>query len=230
MTRAVKEFERLLYNRLLPEFCSDPARRCELKGFRRGSVNVGEEDARYFLLAYEAGLVKHRARGEYVCLRSAGFEQFFWEGQRTADPRPFTLWLEPVITIAGLARLHFDFGWPAELIATQSADWAFDLVAFLPDRSTEFVAGEVKKTSREVEQLIELMMFFGRHASAAPPKAGKARNAYKKIAALRARQPPLFWALGPNGLSRAFEAKYGANESVELVPVANHALSFPGAD
>lgn len=226
---AVTQFKSLLYDRLIPEFCSDPGRRFELAGFQRESVKVSEEDARYFLLAFNAGLVEHCGGGNYKCPQSACIERFLWEGRRASDPRRYTLSLEPVISVAGLARLHFDYGWPAELIATQSSDYALDLVAFLPGAPSEFIAGEVKKTRRELERLVELMMLFGRDATAGLPPSAKQeeRNAYKKIAALRSRQPPSFWALGPDGLSRVFKVNYSAGEFVDLVKVAEDALKFP---
>jgi hypothetical protein len=123
-------FEKLLNDRLIPEFCACPIRQLDTASFKWSSVRVGEEDCRYFMMAWEAGIIQHIGRGLYRASLSAASEQFFWEGPKSLTPRPFTLWLEPIITVAGLARLHFDHGWPAHLIGTQSSDWAFDLVAY----------------------------------------------------------------------------------------------------
>ena len=220
-------FEKLLYDFLIPEFCSDPKRLCHDSGFSRSSVKVSEQDARYFLMAWHSHLIEHQGRGLYRAANSAASEQFFWQGRRTDEGRTFTLWLEPVITVAGLARLHFDYGWPKHLIGTQSVDWAFDLVTFLPGQSTEFIAGEVKKTDSELDELIRLMKAFGQNPATTEPAAGKARNAFKKVTALRLRRAPLFWALGPGGLSRMFEVSYGADDVLDLLPIAECALRFP---
>lgn len=199
-------FQELLSSVLVPAFCADPSRSCTPASFR-GSSAVSAFDARWFLRGWEAGLLQHRGRGLYRAPRSAASEQFFWTGSKVEGVRSFTLWREPVITVAALARLHLEFGWPATLIGTQSVDWAFDLVAFRPGDTTEAIAGEVKKTVREVDDLIELMTQYGRDPTLAEPTGGKARNAWRKVAALRARAAPLFWAVGPDGYGRVFRVR-----------------------
>ncbi|MEH6792468.1 hypothetical protein [Parasphingorhabdus sp.] len=121
----LSSFYQILTDRLIPEFCSDPNRGLDVAGFQQKSIKVAEEDARYFMMAWNAGLIEHQGRGLYRAPNSAASEQFFWSGSRKAQPRSFTVWLEPVITVAGLARLNFDYGWPTCLIGTQSPDWAF---------------------------------------------------------------------------------------------------------
>jgi hypothetical protein len=221
-------FEQVIYGRLIAEFCSHRVRGCDPAGFNRASMLVGPQDAQYFLRAFEGGLVKHQGRGLYRAAASATSEQFFWEGRKAMNPRPFTLWLEPIITVAGVARLHFDYRWPKHLIGTQSADWAFDLVTFMPGQSDEFIAGEVKKTPTEIHQLLKLMQRFGEDPIAGLPRAGKERNAYMKISALRARRPPIFWALGPDGLSKVYRVGYGRGGAVNLIAADESALMFPG--
>ena len=228
MTDARSTFEDLVYDQLIPEFCSDPGRHLDAAGFRPESLTISEEDARYFLLAWQSGLIEHQGRGLYVAKQSSTKEQFFWEGRRDERPKRFTLWLEPVITVGGLARLHFDFSWPSELIGSQSKDWAFDLVAVLPGRNGEYIAGEVKKSSREIDDLIILMEEYGRYPDEEEPaNSGKRRNAFKKVRALRARQAPLFWALGPNSDSRVFQVGYQDDGSLSFTSVSNAALQFP---
>jgi len=115
--------------------------------------------------------------------------------------------VEPVITVATLARLHFDLGWPKELLGTQSKDWAFDVTTYLsPDHENEYIACEVKKSVAEIDQLVELMSRFGKVPSPERIVTPKARelNAFKKLQALRARRPPLFWAAGPASVGSAF--------------------------
>jgi hypothetical protein len=219
-------FEQLLVELLIPQFCSDPDRHLEVSGYRGSRQQLGEEDARYFLLAWHSGLIEHQDRGIYRAARSATTEQFFWEGPRAAEPRAFSLWLEPLITIGGLARLHFDHQWPAHLIGTQSIDSAFDIVAFLPDSSSEFIAGEVKKTVKEVDELVRLMEMFGREPASPEPSSGKPRNAFKKLTALRSRKVPVFWALGPNGYGNVYDVSYEQNGVVNLGRVPNSFLNW----
>jgi hypothetical protein len=221
-------FEDLLYDRLIPEFCSDAARGCEVSGYRGSSSNISDEDAHYFLRALEAGLVHHDGGGRYRCPQSATFEQLFWEGRKGLQPRPFTLWLEPVITIAGLARLCFDYAWPIELMGTQSADWAFDLVTMLPGQRSEHIAAEVKKTGKEIDDLLRLMCHYGNDPQAPEPKSGKERNAFKKVQALRLRRPPIFWALGPAGSSHVFNMRYRQGGLLVFLTADESALTFGG--
>jgi len=219
-------FEALLYDILLPAFCSDPRRGCEIKGFDRASIKVSEYDAALFLKAWEHNLVTPIRPGLYRTSAGRAGEQFFWEGQRGPGVRRFTLWLEPIITIGSLARLHFEFGWPKHLIGTQSFDGAFDVLAFLPGSDDEFIAGEVKKTVREAELLLDLMFAFGRDPTAPEPRVGKERNAYKKIAALRARKAPIFWLVGPDGYSCVLKVTYSEDGSVHFEQGSLETLQF----
>src|SRR5581483_4665776 len=123
---------------------------------------------------------------------------------------------EPIITVAVLARLHFELGWPKELLGTQTkGGWAFDVATYLSGGSeVEYIACEVKKTSAEVSRLLELMDRFGKdpHATVAP----KEQNAFRKVKALRHRRPPFFWAVGPGRLSHAFIVEYVEDDVVLL--------------
>lgn len=128
--------------------------------------------------------------------------------------------------MAALARLKLDHGWPADRIGTQSIDWAFDLVAFTQADGSEFIPGEVKKTRRELGDLIALMRTFGADPTLVDPPAGKQRNAWKKAVALRARRAPLFWAVGPDRAGGAYRVCYATAGSFELAPVDTSALDY----
>ena len=65
--------------------------------------------------------------------------------------------LEPIITIAAVARLHLDYSWPIECIGMQSADRAFDVVAYDPNETEVCIAGEVKPTSKQLDTLVANM-------------------------------------------------------------------------
>jgi hypothetical protein len=228
MENSITTFEALLYDTLLPDFCSEPKRRCERKGFREESVRIVEEDASYFMQAWNSGLVERAGPGLYTATQSSGSEQFFWEGRKSEELRSFTLWLEPIITFGGLARLHHDYSWPKTQIGTQSVDWAFDIVAFKSDGPDEHIAGEVKKTRKEVDELLCLMQHYGSEPGAVEPdKSGKERNAFKKVTGLRSRRAPIFWALGPDGYSKVFTTKFEDGGVVEFNPADDDALRFP---
>lgn len=219
-------FRKLLHDELIPQFCSDPLRNCDVNGFQHGTAHVADIDVLDFMRAWTGGLIHHEGRGLYRASRSAASEQFFWTGPRKSTPRTFSLWHEPVITVAALARLHFDFMWPKSLIGTQSCDWAFDLVAFPHESDCEQIAGEVKKSVAEVETLIRLMKEIGSNPELAAPLPGKALNAYKKVVGLRARKAPIFWAVGPNKCSHVFHVHYTAEGCVTLQTTTADALRY----
>lgn len=229
VTNYKRAFDCLITNRLIPEFCENPEKPLAPESFKSETLkNVSEDDARYFLMAIKAGLIEHQGCGHYRAPLSKAAEQFFWEGRKAIQPQPFTLWVEPIITVAGLARLHSDHGWPKRLLGTQPDSWAFDLAAFHLDLQTMFIACEVKKTAKEIENLLAFMLEFCLDPGAEEPKAGKARNAYKKVLGLRTYRPKLFWALGPDRRSKVFHVRYGARGQIELMPTSDSALRFPG--
>ncbi len=228
MKSYVQLFEELIYDEMIVDFCSDENRKCNISTFNKSSVKVAEQDAMHFLTAWNGGLIKHVGRGLYRTQRSAAAEQFFWSGSKSSNPRSFNLWLEPIITVAALAKLHYDYSWPQNLIGTQSVDWAFDLVAFQSGSENEFIAGEVKKTKSEIEHLLILIEKFGRDPQLPLPPSGKERNAFKKVAGLRSRNAPIFWAVGPDGMSKVFRVIYHYDEVIELIPTTIKDLLYLG--
>lgn len=162
-------FEYRILNDLLPAFCNHPhrsAKNYHVSGFKPNFSAIDDIDAENFLKAMDAGLVspveRRRRAPLYEAPQSRAGEQLFWEHDKNAIPRPLTLWIEPIITIATLSTLHFDFGWPRELLGTQSVDWAFDVAAYVAsDLENEYIACEVKKTVEEVDRLVESMRKFG---------------------------------------------------------------------
>jgi hypothetical protein len=113
-------------------------------------------------------------------------------------PRPVYLWIEPIITIAAVARLHLGYGWPKELPGMQSEAYAFDLTAFKPQTpKNEYIAGEVKATTSELDRFflaLQQSCAAGEHECAVAPPLR--RNADKKWLGLRRCRTPLFWAIG----------------------------------
>jgi hypothetical protein len=100
VTTTFQLFKDRILGDLLPTFCNHPSRGWGCEGFKEDWKNVSEKDAADFLLALDAGLIEHQGRGLYRAPKSMASEQFFWSGKKSALPRPVTLWVEPIITVA----------------------------------------------------------------------------------------------------------------------------------
>lgn len=225
------EFMRRLREEWLPAYCNDPKRSYSVGGFRLGDDSLTENDARDFLRALDAGVVRQADRQRFQMAHGLASETLFWEGEKKINPRPISLWLETVITIAAAGRLHLDFGWPVELLGMQSKDYAFDVMAFKPpDFESEYVAVEVKKSCREVEHLLRNLhgCCAGEHDASC--EKGTRKNAHRKWVALCARRPRLFWAVGPSPESQLFEVlATDEGAQIRLQPVAETRLRFQSA-
>lgn len=231
VTTAFQAFKDRILGDLLPIFCDDPSRGWGRGGFKEDWKHVTETDAADFLLALDTGLIEHQGRGLYRAPRSKASEQFFWSGTKNILPRPVTLWVEPIITVAVLSRLHFKWGWPKDLIGTQSQKWAFDVTAYrASDLSNEYVACEVKKTVVELDQLVELMQRFSTDRDPGDAlKSSREKNAFRKLKGLQARHASIFWAVGPNGANKVFRMTYTDGGAVIFNPASDDALTYPGA-
>jgi hypothetical protein len=212
----------------LPAYCHDPARRYDPSGFKGGLRSLSAHDAADFIYALDSGLVRDIGGGRYRAPRSKATEVLFWEGPKTAIPRTITLWREPVITIAALARLRRDHGWPAALLGLQSADWAFDLVAYVASQSNAIaIAGEVKKSANELVNMVRYLQDFATDpAKVAACQKGAELNAARKWTALAAVRAPLFWAVGPAGLSELHSVKYDELGPRNFACVPSSALRY----
>ena len=118
---AIDEFRNRLASVWLPSFCAPRAHEgIGIDGFLWGTAGrLTDHDARWFLAAVDAGLVIEAA-GFFTAPMSVHKEQLFSQGLRNKQPRTFTLWTEPIITIGALGRLHLEFGWPADRLGCQS--------------------------------------------------------------------------------------------------------------
>lgn len=205
MSGAISEFTDLIYSRLLPSFCGAPHRNLSMTGFIEASIKkLSEYDAGWFLTAIKTGIVSE-SDGFFLAPRSSAKEQIFWEGSRNQDPRPITLWIEPIITIGALARLRMEFGWPVEYLGAQSKTWAFDLVCYRDSSAEEKIVCEVKKNDGEIDNLLIYMNHYcGKPPQSEEPENPKERNAYRKVQGIRRSWPEVFWALGPQGRGQVF--------------------------
>jgi|SRR5450631_3284654 len=205
MTDSLSEFVSRVETDLLPSYCR--AKGYPEAGFKRESLGkVTSADARNCLRAIDEALLERLPNQRFTMPRNTATEILFWEGSTQKVPRPITLWLEPVITFAAIARLHFDFGWPKELLATQPKSWAFDISASFADHGDrEHIVGEVKKSSKEIDVLLrDLNSFCSEPRNEEPPKGDPRRNAFKKWDRLRAIEAPIFWAIGPGSSDIVF--------------------------
>ncbi|TMV03142.1 hypothetical protein [Brucella haematophila] len=221
-------FQNLLTEALIPHFCTGNGGGFQPSGFDPRSVRLSETDMADFIRAWNGQLVTHIGAGKYRAARSGASEQFFWSGSKKASPRTFTLWIEPVITLGFLARLHFDLGWPREYIGTQSAgDWAFDVIVTKnPDTMDEYIACEVKKSRKEIDALAEYMKHFAWNPHELHDEKNASKNAFKKVAALRKRKPPFLWLVGPDRYEQAFRVGYEDGGRITMASMPLEALSY----
>lgn len=214
---SLSEFEYRVATDWLPSFCGAPHRNYSTLGFKKESIrNLTEHDAHWFLRSIDLGHV-HELDGFFVAPLSKAKEQIFWQGPKNIEPRPITLWVEPVITIGALAKLCGIYKWPIEKLGTQSKTWAFDLVGYGENPDDEILACEVKKSVKEIDTLIELMRAYSYENLIEEPPSGKERNAYKKVMGIRRTWPTIFWALGPNDYSKVYEIVRTGDHEFDLI-------------
>lgn len=225
------EFSRRISDEWLQSYCNDPKRNYSVDGYKPLSNTVTPLDARDFMRALDNKIVSDLGGGRFRMPQSRATEVIFWEGAKATQPRPITLWIEPVITIGAMARLHLDYGWPLDCLGTQSEKWEFDVIAFRShDLKNEYIAGEVKKTSKELDELLinmQLSCVEGRLDYSSASNARK--NAHNKWLGLQRCHAPLFWALGPGGDSRLFEVSYSAEGNISMNRTTDNYLYFSAA-
>jgi hypothetical protein len=221
-------FSRRLLEEWLPTYCNDPKRKYLMMGYKPNSNKVTVQDARDFMRALDHGIVTDTGGGRFRMPQSKAIEVIFWEGSKTTIPRPITLWMEPIITIAAIARLHLDYGWPIAYLGTQSEKWEFDLMAYKPpDLKNEHIAGEVKKSSKELDELLNNLQIFRAEDSLDYRTASRVeKNAHKKWLGLHRCHAPFFWAVGPGGDSRLFEVSYSSDGNIVLNRTTHDQLHF----
>lgn len=226
---ALDAFKMRMAREFLEPFCNSPHRNLAAEGFVTSSMEkLDPRDAADFLSAVDEKLVSH-ANGFFTAPCSKAKEQIFWTGLKSKSPTRLTLWLEPIIAMAGLMRLHRDHGWPVSLLGMQSKTWAFDLVGYAENRKNEVLACEIKKTVREVDVLIDFMRNQGSDpVEMLSNMKGGERNAFKKVLALRETRASTFWALGPGGFGRIFHVEYGDSGEVRLSTTDERVLGYAG--
>ncbi|MEI6703028.1 MAG: hypothetical protein WCL71_05760 [Deltaproteobacteria bacterium] len=227
---ALIEFSRRIADEWLPIYCNDPKRieHHAVEGFKWESVKVSAMDAYDFMCALDHKIVIDTGGGRFRMPQSKANEYMFTHGSNAISPRPLTLWLEPVITIGVMARLHMYYGWPISCLGMQSEDWAFDFVVFKPhDLVKEHIAGEVKKTEKELDTFIANLHRSCVEGDIDIKTLSAARiNAHKKWLGLRRSNAPLFWALGPNGYGHIFKVDYSPDGVISLHETTDDQLYY----
>lgn len=229
METALADFRARLLDEWLPTFC-EAYEGLSPSGFKAASfANLDAFDAHWFLKAIDRQLVIARADGSFMAPQSKAKEYIFWNADKKSAPRPLTLWLEPVITVGAIARLYELHGWPIDRLGMQSVDYAFDLVCYADNADREVILSEVKKSDREVEDLVRLMRAFG-HIDPLPvePSRQVEKNAYRKVSSLRRSWPEVVWTVGPAGKEHVFHIeREDASMRFNLAPVTRDALKYP---
>lgn len=224
--KALDVFNHRVVAEWLPEFCNDPKRNYSTEGFCVKPNELSEKDAKDFMRAVDEEVVSVDAGGRFRMPQSKAFEAIFWDGGKTVTPRYISLWVEPVVTIAAMARLHFDHGWPLHCLGMQSKEFAFDIMAYHPtDNAQALIAGEVKATRRDMDDLMKRLHHCCTQGHHDCPAAS--RNAHKKWEGLHRHKAPLFWALGPGQNSRVFKVGHGSDSAIVLTEADNTLLNCP---
>lgn len=228
MDKAFARFNELLETTLIPQYCTHPTMGMKPQGFKNNIAKLSSADIKLFMQAWDIGFIQYARNGSYSLGKANATEKFFWEGRKGSEIRSFSLWLEPIITAGVLARMHINLGWPINLIGAQSKrDWAFDAVAYKDTNDQNgYVLCEVKKTTREADQLAAYMKEY----IAAPPVVedslrGARLNAYRKVKALRVRRSAFLWLAGPDKYGLVYEVNYNGS-LISLESVSFDAMSY----
>ncbi len=221
-------FRDRLLNEWLPTYCYDAERKYSTEGFNLTSIKVMDEDANDFMRGMDNSVITDIGGGRFTMPKSKATEVIFWEGSKSKTPRSINLWLEPVITIAAISRLHLDYHWPKEFLGMQSKNWKFDLVVYESiDSDSTFIAGEIKKTTKELDQLISnLIGFDNKNIYDYKILSSSKINAHKKWLGLLECRAPYFWAVGPGNDSRLYKITYSSDGNINFEACSTDLLVF----
>lgn len=215
-------FDERMRGEWLTAYCSYPKRHYDSTGFDPSSLRVSEADARDCARAIDGGIVLDLGGGRYRAPRSSCDEVLFWQGHKKKSPRRITVWQEPVITFAALARLHYLHQWPKECLGTQSKDWAYDIVGFrASDEECPVLLGEVKKSAREIRALRDDLLALAKGTV----RSSRSQNVLRKWDALLVSRPALLWLVGPREETYLYAPEY-SGAGAKLHEVSESALHY----
>ncbi len=136
---------------------------------------------------------------------------------RRPDGSIYLAWREYITQVGAVASLVLDYGWPLELVALDPRTVEFDVAGFASPAGDAFmaVAGETKKTQRELSKLLTQMDAVSRSTDASTQQAPT--DGYKKYRGLLKERPLYFWAVAP-GVRRAFRVNHeGPSAALEEI-------------
>jgi len=173
-------------------------------------TDLHADEANGFLRALDAGIVRvtdsgrcalpsiHRASAKPTepCLFS-----------RRPDGSVYLAWREFITQVGAVASLVLEYGWPTGLVALDPRTLEFDVAGFASPASDAFmaVAGETKKTQRELSRLLAQMDLAIRSPDVLTQRPSS--DGSKKYRGLVKERPLYFWAVAP-GVRRAFRVKH----------------------
>lgn len=188
--------------------------------YARSKIEVTSEEAHGFFRAVDAGLFELEPDGQ---CRPVGLRAGYYCYELLYRPlnavNEVILWREWLTHAAAVASLHGDYHYPSYDIALDVD--AFDVLVYSPSNQP-LVAVEAKKTSRELDRMLEEIAKLQRQGLELRCNAPRLSNAAKKYRGLLALRPQFFLAVAP-GISRPFAVRYPESRAVqgaELVPIA----------
>jgi len=109
----------------------------------------------------------------------------------------------------------------------QSKTSAFDVMVYKPnDLMDVFIAGEIKKSSKEIDDLLRYIQKFNVMNDLHENIPESLKNAHRKWMGLRQCRAPLFWTLGPDCDSRLFKVSYSHEGDVMMDQVEDDMLYY----
>jgi hypothetical protein len=129
---------------------------------------------------------------------------------RRRDGSIYLAWREYITQVGAVASLILDYGWPTSLVALDPRTLEFDVGGFAsPARDAWMVvAGETKKTQRELDRLMVQIDAASRSADMSVRQT--VTDGQKKYRGILKERPKYFWAVAP-GARRSFRVIYERN-------------------
>lgn len=195
------------------------------------SPHIAWADAKHFRRAVECRLAELDHDGSYR-IHSDQASDVPSEGQLDCG-RPIRVVRTPehVIGVAAMARLHLDFGWPRECLTYHLHGSSLSITAsLLPKSRSVHVVCDVRKTVDEVARLVANVTTLCRRMPLPSRLASEEGCAAQRwVENFQQDCPPLFWAIGPSGVSTLYQLSYldGCIEFDKVADVASR-LTYPG--
>jgi hypothetical protein len=183
--------------------------------------NLHYDEASGFMKALEHGIIDVDQKGR------CSLPKIHRSTRKPTEPclfsirnnRVYLAWREYITQVGAIGTLVADYGWPVHLVALDPRDWEFDVATFdTPESNARMlVAGETKKTERELQKLLNEMLMATN--SNLPLDQLSSSNSNQKYRGLLKEKAPYFWAVAP-GLKYAFKVSY-TDDNATLTAIAD---------